>query len=92
MLVERSNPRGEARPATVRVRPGAAHSLRRRASATTETDSGWSELTVDFHDVDGFAAELAGHGDAVLVVDPPELLERVHTHLRDTLAAHEVSA
>ena len=29
---------------------------------------------------------------AVLVVDPPELLERVHTHLRDTLAAHEVSA
>ena len=55
VLVERSNPRGEARPATVRVRPGAAHSLRRRASATTETDSGWSELTVDFHDVDGFA-------------------------------------
>jgi proteasome accessory factor B len=89
VLVERSNPRGEARPARLRVRPGAAHSLHRRATASTETDSGWSELTVEFHDVDGFAAELAGHADAVCVVEPPELLERVRTHLRDTLAAHE---
>ena len=92
VLVERSAPRGEARPAVVRVRPGAAHSLRRRATATTETDSGWSELTVDFHDVDGFAAELAGHADAVCVVRPADLLDRVHAHLRDTLAAHERGA
>ena len=51
--------RARVAPARVRVRPGAAHSLRRRARTTSETDSGWSELTVDFHDVDGFAAELA---------------------------------
>ena len=92
VLVERSAPGGEARAALVRVRPGAAHSLRRRAGSTTETDSGWSELSVDFHDVDGFAAELAGHGDAVRVIEPSELAERVETQLRDTLAAHERSA
>ena len=92
VLVEGSDAGGEVRPARVRVRPGAAHSLRRRATATAETDSGWSELAVDFHDVDGFAAELAGHGDAVVVVEPPELLDRVERHLRATLAAHEASA
>ncbi|WP_353950053.1 WYL domain-containing protein [Knoellia sp. S7-12] len=89
IMVERSAPRGPARPATLLVRPGAAHSLRRRATATSETDSGWSQLSTDFHDVDGFAAEIAGHADNVRVLDPPELLERVQTQLRATLAAHE---
>lgn len=92
IMVESSAPSGRARPATLLVRPGAAHSLRRRATATTEADSGWSELTIDFHDVDGFAAEIAGHADNVRVLEPAELLERVQTQLRAALAVHEAGA
>ena len=92
IMVESSAPSGQARPATLLVRPGAAHSLRRRATATTEADSGWSELTIDFHDVDGFAAEIAGHADNVRVLEPAELLERVQTQLRAALAVHEAGA
>ena len=88
-MVERSAPQGEARSATLLVRPGAAHSLRRRATSTTEVDSGWSELSIDFHDVDGFAAEIAGHADNVRVLAPADLLDRVQTQLRATLAVHE---
>ena len=65
---------------------------RRRATSTTETDGGWSELTLDFHDVDGFAAELTGHGDDVQVLEPDELAERVRSQLRAVLAVHEVGA
>ncbi|KGN32668.1 transcriptional regulator [Knoellia sinensis KCTC 19936] len=89
VMVERSAPRGEARPVRLAVRPGAAHSLRRRATSCEEADSGWSELTLDFHDVDGFAAEVAGHADDVRVLEPVDLLEQVQTNLRATLAAHE---
>lgn len=92
VMVENSAPRGETRTARVLVRPGAAHSLRRRATATSGTGSGWSELTIDFHDVDAFAAELAGHADNVRVVEPTELLERVRTQLRAVLAVHEAGA
>jgi proteasome accessory factor B len=92
IMVERSAPAGEPRSATLLVRPGAAHSLRRRASSTSQTDSGWTELGIDFHDVDGFAAEIAGHADDVRVLEPAELLERVSTQLRAVLAAHEAGA
>ncbi|GGB66549.1 transcriptional regulator [Knoellia flava TL1] len=92
VLVESSAPRGDARVARLLVRPGAGHSLRRRATSTTETDGGWSELTLDFHDVDGFAAEVTGHGDDVQVVEPEELAERVRSQLRAVLAVHEAGA
>lgn len=92
VMVENSAPRGEARPARVLVRPGAAHSLRRRATGTAEADNGWSELTIDFHDVDGFAAELTGHADNVRVLEPAELAERVESQLRAVLAVHEAGA
>lgn len=92
VLVESSAPRGDARAARLLVRPGAGHSLRRRATSTTETDGGWSELTLDFHDVDGFAAEVTGHGDDVQVLEPAELAERVRSQLRAVLAVHEAGA
>ena len=92
VLVESSAPRGDARAARLLVRPGAGHSLRRRATSTTGTDGGWSELTLDFHDVDGFAAEVAGHGDDVQVLEPDELAERVRSQLRAVLAVHEGGA
>ncbi|WP_106298436.1 helix-turn-helix transcriptional regulator [Knoellia remsis] len=91
VMVESSAPAGEARPARLLVRPGAAYSLRRRASATQETDSGWTEVTVDFRDVDGFAEEVAGHGDDVQVLGPEELGERVRMLLRAVLEAHASS-
>lgn len=92
VLVERSAPSGETRAARVLVRPGAGHSLRRRATTSAETGGGWSELTLDFHDVDAFAAEVAGHGDDVQVLEPAELAERVRSQLRAVLAVHEGSA
>lgn len=89
VMVERSAPGGEVRGARLSVRPGAAHSLRRRATDTTQTDSGWTELTVDFRDVDAFAAEIAGHAESVRVIEPAELRDRVQAQLRATLAALE---
>ncbi|KGN38678.1 helix-turn-helix transcriptional regulator [Knoellia subterranea] len=92
IMVQRSAPRGEARPARLLVRPGAAHSLRRRATSSSEVDSGWTELAIEFRDVDGFAAEIAGHADNVQVVEPADLVERVQTQLRAVLAVHEAGA
>jgi len=92
IMVEQSAPSGEPRPATVRVRPGAAHSLRRRAVTSREADSGWTDLDLTFHDVDGFAEELAGHADNVRVLAPDELADRVRTRLRAALELHEVGA
>ncbi|GAA1901373.1 helix-turn-helix transcriptional regulator [Lapillicoccus jejuensis] len=80
--------------ATVRVRSGAGHTLRRRASASEELDgdaAGWSLLTVPAGDLDRLADEVAGFGPDALALDPPELREHVVRRLTGARARHTVA-
>jgi proteasome accessory factor B len=63
--------------ATLRVRKGAAHDLRRRACETTEGAEGWDTLEVEYADLDSLSGEVLAALDAVEAVRPAELRERV---------------
>lgn len=74
--------------ATVLIRPGTAHALRRRARRRHERDDGWSEVLVEFGDAETLAEEIAGFGPAVRVTEPPEVVASVVRRLRAVLAAN----
>ena len=89
LMVERADPPATSpSPAVLRVRSGAGHALRRRARTVGEVEDAWSLLDLDYHDLDGFAEELAGYGADVVVEQPAELATRVVERLRGALAAH----
>lgn len=69
------------RPARLLVRSGSGLALRRRASSTTP-GVGEDEVVVDVGDVEQSADEIVGYGDAVVVLDPPELRAAVVRRLR----------
>jgi proteasome accessory factor B len=74
--------------ATVRVRTGAAASLR-RTSAPGRPDPdhpGWDLIEPHYSDAEAFAERLVGHGRAVVVVGPEELRAAVVRRL-EVLAA-----
>lgn len=77
--------RGEA---TVLVRPGSAHALRRRAVGQRETGDGWTELVLEFGDAESLAEEIAGFGPVARVEAPPEVMAGVVRRLQAALDAN----
>jgi proteasome accessory factor B len=73
-------------PALLRVRTGAGHGLRRRATAQRPGADGWDEVEVLFNDVAWFAEHLASFGPDVIVREPPDLRDAVITRLKGALA------
>ena len=75
----------DPQPAALRVRVGAGHSLRRRATTVTPTDDIWSLVAVDFTDTEAFAEEISSFGPDVVVENPTELKESVIRRLTGSL-------
>ncbi len=70
------------RTATLRVRTGAGHGLRRQALAERPDGGGWDIVEVSFHDIGWFSDYLASFGADVIAVDPPDLREAVIRRLK----------
>ena len=88
-MIARTDPEREPQPAILRVRGGSGNTLRRRARTIGEIDDLWSQLDVDFTDTEVLADEIAGFGPAVVVLDPPDLVDAVVRRLRGALASAE---
>jgi proteasome accessory factor B len=78
-------PAADERPvkqATLRVRAGTGHLLRRRPDARIEPDGeGWDRVTVSYPAEDWYVEYLASYGPDVLVLDPPDLRAALIKHL-----------
>jgi proteasome accessory factor B len=76
-------PQTPDRTATVLVRAGAGHGLRRQSTPTdwSMAPEGWEALRVDYSSADRLADELLGYGADAIVLDPPELRELVVSRL-----------
>ncbi len=68
--------------ATLRVRTGAGHALRRRATGVEDHDAGWDRLSLPLGDAVGLAEEVVSYGPAVVALEPPEVREAVVRRLR----------
>jgi proteasome accessory factor B len=85
-LVSPVRERPDDRTATLRVRPGRAVLLRRRATAVEEGgDQGWDVVRVPVADAAALAQEVAGHGPDVVVLDPPDVRAAVVRTLQEAL-------
>jgi proteasome accessory factor B len=83
-LTQSLAPRPADRTATVLVRAGAAHGLRRHARRVEgEAPDGWERLEASYSVEDGFADEVLGYGADVVVVAPEEVRDRVVRRLRE---------
>lgn len=77
---------GEPRSiARIRVRDGAGHGLRRRASAAEPDGAGWQVLELGYADVESLADEVAGYGADAVVREPVQLRTAVMARLRAVL-------
>ncbi|HEX2316423.1 MAG TPA: YafY family protein [Thermomonospora sp.] len=85
---ERIEPPAESRPATVRLRAGAAQGLRRWATGVRRADDEWDEATLTFGEAERFAPYLARFGGDVVVLDPPDLRDAVIQHLKAVVAVN----
>lgn len=91
-IAERLVPQPTPVEATLLVRQGAGHALRRRASRVVEDVTGpdeataWDRLVVS-GDRGGLVEDVLTHGDRVLVEGPAELRDEVVARLRDAVAA-----
>lgn len=78
--------REKPRAALLAVTPERAGALRARGTMTDSDvatrDDGRELLTVMFTNLDQFAAEVAGHGPAIVALEPVELREAVLSRLR----------
>ena len=85
----------DPQPAVLRVRVGAGHSLRRRATTVVPIDDTWSSVVADFTHTESFADEISSFGPDVVVERPPELRESVIRRLTGALGSapstHQVS-
>lgn len=63
--------------ARIRVRAGAGDALRRRATRAQLIDAQWTELDVPFGSSVSLADELLSYGPDLVVLDPPEVKDRV---------------
>ena len=72
-------------PAVLRVRVGAGHSLRRRATTVADVDGTWSLVDLVFTDTEAFAEEISSFGPDVLVESPAKLKESVIRRLTGAL-------
>jgi proteasome accessory factor B len=75
----------DPQPAALRVRVGAGHSLRRRATTASPTGDVWSLIDVEFTDTEAFADEISSFGPDVVVESPDELRESVVRRLTGSL-------
>jgi proteasome accessory factor B len=77
------------RTATVLVRSGAAHGLRRHAEphpgtpADGEAPDGWERLSVRYGADEAFADEVLGYGADVVVLEPEEVRASVVRRLQE---------
>ncbi|ABD11972.1 transcriptional regulator [Frankia casuarinae] len=87
-MVSAQAPPDRFRTATLAVRRGSAHALRRyaRPSPDTNPPPGMDLLEMDFADTEQLARWIVGSGPDVVVVDPPELRAAVVGRLRAALA------
>jgi proteasome accessory factor B len=81
----------EPQPAVLQVRAGAGHSLRRQARTARPIDLSWSLITVDFTEVEAFAAEICSFGPDIIVKSPTELQESVISLLTGALGTEQVA-
>ena len=86
LAFDRDEPPAEARRATVRLRKGAAHGVRRWSKDVRSVDDTWDEAELEFHEVDWFAPYLARFADGVVVLDPPDVREAVIQQLKAVIA------
>jgi proteasome accessory factor B len=79
-------PEGERRTATLRVRAGTGHMLRKYAEGPAEPAGdgwdGWDRIRVTYPSADWYVDHLASFGPDVVVLEPPGLRDRVVEHLR----------
>jgi proteasome accessory factor B len=71
--------------ATLKVRVGAGHSLRRQATTVAPAGETWSLIALDFTDTEAFAEEIVSFGPDVVVKGPSELRESVIRRLSGAL-------
>jgi predicted DNA-binding transcriptional regulator YafY len=88
-MIAASAPRPGALTARIRVAPGRANGLRRRATATTP-EGGADVLEVPYSDDEAMAADVVGLGTAAVVLEPASLRAAVVRRLR--VAAGEGAA
>jgi proteasome accessory factor B len=69
------------RSATLRIRAGRGHDLRRGAVRSTPGE-GWDEVVVGFSDAGRLADRILWHGADVVVLDPPDVRDTVVNRLR----------
>lgn len=84
----------QASTVSVRLRPGTAYSLRRRAASVTEGDrelGEWDVVTFADASVGMLVTEIAGLGPDAAVIDPPEVAVAVADQHRAVLAAHAIT-
>jgi proteasome accessory factor B len=96
-LTQRLAPRPADRSATLLVRKGAGHGLRRHARpAADQADAppGWERLEATYGAADGFADEVLGYGADVVVEAPEDIRSWVVQRLREAarVATAEVSS
>jgi proteasome accessory factor B len=72
--------------ATLRVRAGAGHNLRRYAKTVEPGGDGWDTITTAYPDADWYTDYLASFGPDVVVIGPVDLRESVIKHLKGVLA------
>jgi proteasome accessory factor B len=70
------------REATLRIRAGAGHGLRRGSLSQVPDGDGWDSVQVTFHGIGRFGDYLATFGPDVIVTDPPDLRESVIRRLK----------
>jgi proteasome accessory factor B len=86
IVTSNSNPAPDRRTATVRLRCGAAHGIRRWATDIHAGDDGWDVAELGFADVDRLVDYLAGFADDVVVSGPPDVRDAMIQHLKAVLA------
>jgi proteasome accessory factor B len=75
----------DPRPAALKVRVGAGHSLRRQADEIEEIDQSWSRVGLSFAETEAFADEISSFGPDVVVLDPDDLRDAVIARLTGAL-------
>lgn len=86
LVFSRGGPPPDRRTATLRIRAGAGHGVRRFADNVRPDGDGWDRAEMTFRDTDWLASYLAGFGADVVVLDPPDAREAVIRHLKGVLA------
>jgi proteasome accessory factor B len=85
LVVSSGSPAPDRRTATVRLRTGAAHGIRRWAANVRPGDGEWDLAELGFTDVEWLADYLAGFADDVVVTGPPDVRDAMIQHLKEVL-------